>query len=98
MNRCITNPRSPKLQDSKTASVNVESVRTPQSRAVSTQPGPLTALADGWGFDPLGWRGAFPIPPGGDSHGSTAASHESVARIAANRRVAVIVPAFPLPQ
>src|SRR5205823_2006801 len=59
---------------------------------------PLTALADGWGIEPLGWRGAFPILPGGDSHGSTAASYESVARIAANRRVAVIVPAFLLPQ
>src|SRR5436190_3723423 len=39
MNRCIANPRSPKLQDSKTVSLNAESARIPQSRAVSTQPG-----------------------------------------------------------
>src|SRR5881394_326859 len=45
MNRCIANPRSPKLQDSKTVSLNAESARIPQSRAVSTQPGPGTDLA-----------------------------------------------------
>src|SRR5256885_3550102 len=36
MNRCIANPRSPKLQDSKSVSLNAESARIPQSRAVST--------------------------------------------------------------
>jgi len=44
MNRCIANPRSPKLQDSKTVSLNAESARIPQSRAVSTQPGPVPDL------------------------------------------------------
>src|ERR1700730_3229733 len=40
MNRCIANLRSPQLPDSKATSVNAESARTPESRAVSTQPGP----------------------------------------------------------
>src|SRR5207302_3516216 len=45
MNRCIANPRSPKLQDSKTVSLNAESARIPQSRAVSTQPAPFADLS-----------------------------------------------------
>src|SRR4051794_747244 len=41
MNRCIAIPEAPRLQDSKTASLNAESDRTPQIWAVSTQPGPI---------------------------------------------------------
>jgi len=65
-----------------------ECVLLPPQRPLSMDGGPIH----------LGGEVQFPILPGGDSHGSTAASHESVARIAANRRVAVIVPAFLLPQ
>src|SRR5713226_10708671 len=36
----LQTPEAPKLQDSKAAAPTMESARTPQSRAVSTQPGP----------------------------------------------------------
>ena len=85
----------------------VECRATGQTAAIGAKRKPMSAVGS-FRFCPLnGWMGdrstwvarCISDSPGGDSHGSTAAaSHESVARIAANRRVAVIVPAFPLPQ